>query len=191
MNLPPEVIFILLIIVVAVRILKAVLAKRAKLKGTPAEKTSRTYEMEEELRKFLQSVSGEEITEETPPPKTQPPPPPVIAPLPMPQPPQRRQPVRSTVQVPAAPIEEDMPRHPIAAPLSQVTEPFFAPQPIERLTLLPRVSHVVPREVAPAAPAVSHPPSIDRLLAILANRSVIQQGIVLSEVLGPPKTLRD
>ena len=84
MNLPPEVIFALLLIVVAVRILKAVLAKRAKLKGPPIERTSRTYELEEELRKFLQSVSGEEITEETPSPKTQSPPPPVIAPPPMP-----------------------------------------------------------------------------------------------------------
>ena len=175
-GLPNEVFFILLIVVAIVQVLRAVLRKQTRT-GVPENKQQRTYDRLNELRKFLESVSGEAIEEE-PTPKT--------LQLPQhPQPPPR-------LRKPAVQLTlEEMPRHSIAAPLSQVTEPVFAPQPIERLAILPRVRQVAPREVAPAAPAVSHPPSMDRLLAILANRSLMQQGIVLSEVLGQGKAFRD
>ena len=200
----PIILLVLMIVAGIVQILKNVLAKRAaKQTKLPPGKRDRTFEMEEELRKFLQSVAGQEITEQQPPKPAPPPaplikPPPVVVAPPRPPPlppiptrppmPQPRM-ARSTVQIPAMRSAPDKPRSRIAAPLAQVTEPVSTPTATERLALLPRVRVAPARELAPSAPAVTHPASMERLQMILSQRPLIQQGIVLAELLGPPKAL--
>lgn len=212
MGLPPEVLIILLVIAGIAQMLRGAIARRPQTKIPPTDKRDRASQLEEELRKFLQHVAGQEIREDPPvppparPPTTpSPPPPPPRAPTraaetrppPVIPPAKRLQsttvPPRSTVQVPAVQEEKEEVTRPRLVPELVVpqSEPAATARAVERLSLLPRVSVAPGGRAAPAARVVAPPPSMTQLETILAGRPMIQQGIVLSEILGPPAALRD
>lgn len=167
---------------------------------TPPSRTQpppKRFDWEEELRRMLEGESEEPESH----PRPSPPPPPVTQPLP--PPPGAPRPVRSPVPLPSPPVAKPQPapahhtvsarkQHPHLASLDESAKAYHRAEELHK-QVAETLEKVIELKPYSPMPQLAYPQSLDahQARALLRHHGTLRQSLIVSVVLGPPKSIED